>query len=84
MTFLWENLETLMMVLLAGGNGGNVGPGGYYFRSKQVDTGCVNCHVVIEAAGVLRPTREVRPFQILALVIVEEPDIGLISQWERH
>jgi hypothetical protein len=84
MTFLWENLGTLMIVLLAGENGGNVGPGGYYFRSKQVDTGRVNCHVVTEAAGVSRLAREVRPFQILALVLVEGPEIGLISRWERH
>jgi hypothetical protein len=72
------------MALLAGENGGNVGPGGYDFRSRQADTGCVNRRVVIEAAGVSRPIREARPFQIVPLVIAETPDIGLISRWERR
>jgi hypothetical protein len=50
--FLWGNLATLMMVLLAGENSGNVGSSSYPFRSKQVDTGRVNRRVSVEAAGI--------------------------------
>jgi hypothetical protein len=52
MSFDWGHLGKLMMALLAGEIGENVGSSGYYFRSKQVDMDRVNCRVVAGAAGV--------------------------------